>query len=124
MYFLANLIGFDFEGLQAVLRWIVLVICFLSAGLLLGYKRNGAKFRLLPSILAYAMMLGLVSDPIFDFTGNSKPIDFTEVLGLSYLLAIFIAHKGNIMGAFKGGQMPKIFTFWRKNNETNQKKDQ
>lgn len=116
MYLLASLFDFDMNLVQPVLRWIVVFLCLSSAGVLFCYKRGKSKFRFLPSLFAYSLMLAMISDPILVFIGQPKIIDLTEILGRSFIFAVLLAHKGNVVGAFKNATWPKIFNF-RSNNE-------
>jgi len=114
MYLLASLFNFDMNAVQPILRWIVVILCLSSAGVLFCYKRGKSKFRFFPSLFAYSLMLAMISDPILVFIGQPKIIDCTEIIGRSFILAVLVAHKGNVMGAFRNAQYPKILTYWKR----------
>ena len=114
MYLLASLFNFDMNAVQPFLRWIVVALCLSSAGVLFCYKRGKSKFRFWPSLFAYSLMLAMISDPILVFIGQPKIIDLTEIIGRSFILAVLLAHKGNVMGAFRTAQWPKILTCWKR----------
>lgn len=120
MYLLSSLFNFDMYTVQPILKWIVVVLCLSSAGVLFCYQRGNAKFRFFPSLLAYSLMLAMVSDPILVFVGQPKIIDFTEIIGRSFILAVLIAHKGNVVGAFKNATWPKLFYLLGIKNENKQ----
>lgn len=117
MYLLASLFNFDLNIVQPVLRWIVVVLCLLSVGVLFCYKRGKSRFRFFPSLFAYSLMLAMVSDPILVFIGQPKIIDLTEILGRSYILAVLLANKGNVVGAFKNTAWSKKIYFRKSKNE-------
>lgn len=76
--------------------------CLLAVIRLINYDRNGAKYKFIPSFIAWVLIILLGSIPLRILTNDYTHADPFEVGINITLCSLIILSRGNVMQIFRG----------------------